>query len=111
DEGGSSDEAAPYGPDTDLRTDSPPVTAEDAVSTGQDAAGDGTLHAVELDYDEDDAAWQWDVKVLAGDTDHEVVIDAVTGEVVADETETTDDREKAIDLHDPMTFQEAHDLA
>ena len=47
------------------------------------------------------------MKILAGTTDHKVVIDAVTGEVVADESETTDDQEKAIDLNDPMTYDDA----
>ena len=122
DEGGASDggttdgstgdaSAADYGPDTDLRADAPPVAAADAVQTAQQEVGDGTLHAVELDYDEEDAAWQWDVKILAGTTDHKVIIDAVSGEVVADESEETSDEEKAVDLEEPMAYDEALEKA
>ena len=98
DDGGATDDSSDasaddYGPDTDLRTDAPPVAAADAVQTAQQEVGDGILHAVELDYDEDDAAWQWDVKILAGSTDHKVIIDAVSGDVVADESVETDDQE------------------
>lgn len=118
DGGGASDagkdsaaDSGKYGPDVDLRTTALPIDAKDAVSTAQGQVGEGTLHAVELDYDRKAEAWQWDVKILAGSTDHKVVVDAVTGEIVADETETTDDEEKAIDLEDPLTFDEALDAA
>src|SRR5690625_2817721 len=117
DDGGSDDggdsaaDAGDYGPGTDLRTDAPPVEAQDAVTTAQDEVGEGTLHAVELDYDEDAGAWQWDVKILDGTTDHKVVIDAVSGEVSKVEDETTDDEEQAIDLDSPMTYDEALELA
>ena len=108
---GPSEQASEYGPDIDLRTEAPPISAEDAVSTAEETAGQGTLHAVELDYDEQDGAWQWDVKILVDGTDHKVVVDAVSGEVVADEQESTDDQEQAIDLDDPMAYDEARDLA
>ena len=116
DDGGATDDSSDasaddYGPDTDLRTDAPPVAAADAVQTAQQEVGDGILHAVELDYDEDDAAWQWDVKILAGSTDHKVIIDAVSGDVVADESEETDDQEQAVDLEDPMTYDDALEKA
>ena len=117
DDGGSDDggdsaaDAGDYGPGTDLRTDAPPVEAQDAVTTAQDEVGEGTLHAVELDYDEDAGAWQWDVKILDGTTDHKVVFDAVSGEVSKVEDETTDDEEQAIDLDSPMTYDEALELA
>ena len=116
DYGGATDDSSDasaddYGPDTDLRTDAPPVAAADAVQTAQQEVGDGILHAVELDYDEDDAAWQLDVKILAGSTDHKVIIDAVSGDVVADESEETDDQEQAVDLEDPMTYDDALEKA
>ena len=87
------------------------MSAEDAVSTAEEAAGQGTLHAVELDYDEDAGAWQWDVKILVDRTDHKVVIDAVSGEVVTDEQERTDDQEQPVDLEDPMSYDEASGIA
>ena len=87
------------------------MSAEDAVSTAEEAAGQGTLHAVELDYDEDAGAWQWDVKILVDRTDHKVVIDAVSGEVVTDEQERTDDQEQPVDLEGPMSYDEASGIA
>lgn len=98
--------------DTDLRKKTLPVSAQDAIEKAQDAVGtDGTLHAVELDYDEDASAWQWDVKILDGTTDHKIEIDAVSGKIVTKEKESTDDTEKAIDLQDPLTFEDALKLA
>ena len=43
--------------------------------------------------------------------DHKVKIDPVNGDVVDQETEQTSDTEKAIDLNDPMTYDEALDKA
>lgn len=111
DGGDSSQDASEYGPDIDLRSETLPVSAEDAVSTAEETAGQGTLHAVELDYDEDAGAWQWDIKILVDRTDHKVVIDAVSGEVVADEQERTDDQEQTVDLDDPMSYDEASEIA
>ncbi|HLS32203.1 MAG TPA: PepSY domain-containing protein [Brevibacterium sp.] len=111
DGGNATTDAGDYGPDIDLRTGAPPVEAHDAVATAQDEVGEGTRHAVELDYDEDAGAWQWDVKILDGTTDHKVVIDAVTGEVATTESDTTDDEEQAIDLDSPMPYDQALELA
>src|SRR5699024_8400821 len=100
------------GQDIDLRTSSFPVSAAKAVATATDEVGSqGTLHAVELDHSDSDMAWQWDVKILQDGTDHKVVIDAISGEVVRHEKETSDDTEDASDLDDPMTSDEARDLA
>ncbi|SMY03578.1 Uncharacterized membrane protein YkoI [Brevibacterium sp. 239c] len=99
--------------DADLSKESPSTSAKDAVKTAQDKAKakDGVLHAIELDYDSDDGKWEYDVKIMDGTTDHKVVIDADTGKVVRDESEDSDDKEKAIDLESPMTYDEAFDLA
>lgn len=99
--------------DADLSKDSPATSAKDAVKTAEDKvkAKDGTLHAIELDYDSDDGKWEYDVKIMDGTTDHKVVIDADTGDVIRDESEDSDDKEEAIDLESPMTYDEAFDLA
>lgn len=113
---GSTDEAKTSGSelskDADLSKESPSTSAKDAVKTAQDKvkAEDGVLHAVELDYDSDDGKWEYDVKIMDGKTDHKVVIDADSGKVVRDESEDSDDKEKAIDLESPMTYDEAYDL-
>lgn len=99
--------------DADLSKESPSTSAKDAVKTAQDKvkAEDAVLHAIELDYDSDDGKWEYDVKIMDGKTDHKVVIDADSGKVVRDESEDSDDKEKAIDLESPMTYDEAFDLA
>lgn len=99
--------------DADLSKTKPATSAEEAVKTAEDKvkAKDGILHAVELDYDSDDGKWEYDIKIKDGDTDHKVVIDADTGKIIRDESESGDDTEKAIDLKSPMTYDEAFDLA
>ncbi|WP_313679813.1 hypothetical protein [Corynebacterium stationis] len=44
-------------------------------------------------------------------TDHKISIDAANGEIVQEKFETTSDTEEAIGLEDPMTLDEAMDLA
>ncbi|TSI18760.1 PepSY domain-containing protein [Brevibacterium aurantiacum] len=97
--------------DADLSKESPSVAPKDAIATAKKEAKDGTVHGVELDFDERDKAWQYEVKVIDGSTDFDVEIDAETGEVVDTEKDSSDDKEKAIDLTDPMTFDEALKLA
>ena len=97
--------------DADLSRKSPRVTPDEAIATAQKAAGDGTLHAIELDYDRRDGAWQYEVKILKDRTDFDIDVDAETGKIVKNEKDTTNDTEKAIDLKSPMIYGEAFDLA
>lgn len=97
--------------DADLSKESPSVTPKDAVATAKAEAKDGTVHGIELDFDERDKAWQYEVKIIEGTTDFDVEIDAETGDVVDVEKDSTDDKDKAVDLNDPMTFDEALKLA
>ncbi|MDN5774993.1 MAG: PepSY domain-containing protein, partial [Brevibacterium aurantiacum] len=69
------------------------------------------VHAIELDFDDRDEAWQYEVKIIDGTTEFDVEIDAETGDVVDVGKDSTDDKEKAVDLKDPMTFDEALKLA
>lgn len=93
--------------DTDLAEDSPAISAEDAIKKAKDKVGGGTVHGIELDWDDKDQAWQYDVSILDGKTDHDVDIDAETGKVVSEDKDDADDKEQAIDLNDPMTFEDA----
>lgn len=102
--------------DIDLRETTFPVEAQDAIDKATDEAGDGDVHAIELDYDSDQDAWIYSVKILTDASDdesddHKVKIDPVNGDVLDQETEQTTDTEKAIDLNDPMTYDEALDKA
>lgn len=51
------------------------------------------------------------MKILREGTDHKISIDAANGEIVQEKSETTSDTEEAIGLEDPMTLDEAMDLA
>ena len=93
--------------DADLAEDSPAISAEDAIKKAKDKVGGGTVHGIELDWDDKDQAWQYDVSILDGKTDHDVDIDAETGKVVSEDKDDADDKEQAIDLNDPMTFDDA----
>lgn len=97
--------------DADLSRNLTRVTPDEAIATAQKAAGDGTLHSIELDYDRRDGAWQYEVKILKDRTDFDIDVDAETGKVVKNEKDTTNDTEKAIDLKSPMIYGEAFDLA
>ncbi|WP_426936433.1 PepSY domain-containing protein [Brevibacterium sp. LE-L] len=97
--------------DADLSSESPATSAEDAIKTAEKEVGNGIVHGIELDWDDKDQAWQYEVSILDGNTDHDVEIDAETGKIVKHEQDSTDDKEEAIDLNDPMTFDEALKLA
>ncbi|WP_092014810.1 PepSY domain-containing protein [Brevibacterium siliguriense] len=97
--------------DADLSKESPTISAEDAIRTGEEKVGNGIVHGIELDWDDKDQAWQYEVSILDGNTDHDVEIDAQTGKIVKHEQDSTNDKEKAIDLNHPMTFAEALKLA
>lgn len=104
---------SPLSKDADLSKELPVTSAKKAVKTAQDRvkAEDGVLHAIELDYDSDDGKWEYDVKIMDGASDHKVVIAADSGEVVRDESEDSDDGEKAVDFDSPMTYDAAYELA
>jgi len=100
--------------DIDLASDELPITAKDALETSADEVGggeDAIVHSVKIKFSDSRDAWEWSVKTLVDDTDHKVKVDADTGEVIKHEEDSTDDHEEAIDLDDPMTFDEAKDIA
>lgn len=97
--------------DADLSSASPQVTPDEAIAAAQKEAGNGTVHAIELDYDRRDGAWQYEVKILKDRIDFDIDVDAQSGKIAKTEQDTTDDSEQAIDLTDPLPFDEALNLA
>lgn len=97
--------------DADLSKESPSISAEDAIKTAEEEVGNGIVHGIELDWDDKEEAWQYDVSILDGATDHDVEIDADSGQIVEHEQDSTDDKEEPIDLNDPMTVDDALKLA
>lgn len=98
--------------DANLREVSVGIAVDEAlqISAGEVGA-DGVVHTIELDYSEHYSAWVWSIDTLVDGTDHEVEIDADTGDVLDHEQDSTDDSEEAVDPADPMTPEQAFDLA
>src|SRR5699024_2403316 len=78
--------------------------------------GGGDVQAIERDHASDVGTWICSVKGLTeadGDEndDHKVIIDPVAGDVIDHETDQTSHTDDAIDLDDPMTYDEAAENA
>lgn len=97
--------------DADLRTVSFPTTGQDAVQIASDAAGAGFVYSIELDHDDSEDRWEWEIHILDGTTEHEIEIDAGSGAIVSHEKDSTNDTEQPVDLADPMTYDTALGLA
>lgn len=97
--------------DADLANVTFQTDAQAAIDKSTDEVGEGTVHAIEIEWDEDYSAWVWSVKTLVDTTDNKVKINADTGEILKQESEDTDDKEEAIDLSSPLTLEEAQQKA
>ncbi len=97
--------------DVDLATETFAISAQDAIDKAVEKAGGGFAHSIELDWSRYHNAWVYELDVLVGNMDHDVDINADTGEVLELERDDTDDVEKAIDLDSPMTWETARDKA
>lgn len=96
----------------DLRTDQLAVGPKEAIDTATKEVGPGGIvHAIEVDWSRRHSTWTWEVNVLKDGTDHEVEIDANTGQVVNREQERTNDSEEPIDPETPLPFADALRLA
>src|SRR5699024_5084551 len=100
-------EALPGG--ADLATETLPVTAEDAWDIALDATGGGGGSSLASDVHDGSGGWEMEIQ-LDGE-EHELDIDATTGEVTDHDREADDDREPAVDITSPMTYQEAIEIA
>ena len=95
--------------DADLATEQLPITAEKAIEIGLDAVGGGELVQIEIDHD--DVAWEWELEIVQDGRQHELDIDATSGEVTEHEQEDDEDRDPAVDVTSPMTYDEAIEIA
>ncbi|WP_113903350.1 MULTISPECIES: PepSY domain-containing protein [Brevibacterium] len=109
--GGTGTAASGLGPDADLSKESPSVAPQDAITAAQTEVGKGTVTSIELDFNEREKIWQYEVKVQDGSTENDVEVDAESGEVRSTEKDDTDDPVTPIDLEKPMTYDEALELA
>ena len=110
--GDASTEATSTPADADLRQVSFAVDLERALQTSAETTGaTEVVYAIELDHSSHYDAWVWTIETLADGTEHEVEIDADTGAVLDHEQDDSDDQEHAVDPTDPMTPEQAMELA
>src|SRR5690625_2150756 len=86
-----------------------PATAEDAWDIALEATGGGEVRSIEID--DHDGSWELEIEIQLDGEEHELDIDATTGEVTDHDREADDDREPAVDITSPMTYQEAIEIA
>lgn len=104
---GTASEALPE--DADLATEELPITAESVIRIGTETVGGGEL--VQIGIDHDDRTWEWELEIVEGGTQHELDIDATTGEVTEHETDRDDDQDPVVDVTAPMAYAEAIEIA
>lgn len=87
------------------------ITTQQAIDKGIAEVGDGIVHSIELDWSQNYNTWVYELNILVGNVDHDVDISADTGDVLDHEQDDTNDKEQAIDLDSPMTWETARDKA
>lgn len=94
----------------DLATEQLPIPAEEAVELAVQTVGGGQPISVGIDHD--DAAWEWEIEVALDGREHDLDIDATTGEVTQHDQDDDDDpQEPAVDVTAPLPHAEAIELA
>jgi uncharacterized membrane protein YkoI len=101
--------AEPLPRDADLATAQLPITAERAVEIGLDTVGGGELVQIEIDHD--DSTGEWELEIVLDGRQHDLDIDATTGEVTEHDQDDDDDRDPAVDVTAPMPYAEAIEIA
>ncbi len=115
DNGGATDSAqqdpaaAALPEDADLATEELPITAERAIEIATETVGGGDL--VQIGIDHDDRIWEWELELVADGTQHELDIDATSGEVTEHEQDSDDDQDPVVDVTSPMAYAEAIEIA
>lgn len=97
--GGASDEGDGAAP-----AEEPGTSQED-----EDTSDGGEL--VQIGIDHDDRTWEWELELVENGTQHELDIDATTGEVTEHETDSDDDQDPVVDVTSPMAYAEAIEIA
>ncbi|WP_394215209.1 PepSY domain-containing protein [Brachybacterium vulturis] len=97
--------------DADLAIAELPISAERAVEIATETTGGGDLVQVEIDHDDRAGAWEWELELVEDGTQHELDIDATTGEVTEHDTEEDDDQDPVVDVTSPMAYAEAIEIA
>lgn len=93
----------------DLATDQLPIAAEQAVGIAVDTVGGGETVSVEIDHDDD--RWEWEISVALDGREHDLGIDAATGEVTEHDQDDDDADEPAVDVTAPLAHSEAIEIA
>lgn len=101
--------AAALPADADLAAEELPISAEQAIEIATETAGGGDLVQIEIDHD--DGTWEWELELVMDGTQHELDIDATTGEVTEHQTDDDEDQDPVVDVTSPMAYTEAIEIA
>lgn len=81
----------------DLSTQAPAVSLEDALATARAESGAEAVTSIALDDEDSPGSWVWSIETYEGSTQHEVDIDADSGDVLSHTTDTEDRADPAVD--------------
>ena len=95
--------------DADLAAQELPVPAEEAIQIAKEATGGGDLTHIEIDHDDD--VWEWELEIILDGRQHDIDVDATTGEVTEHDQDDDDDQDPVVDVTSPMPYSEAIQIA
>lgn len=110
--GATADASGELHRDTDVATTAMPFSAQEAYDLALATAGGGFVHDINLDFDDDRDAWEYDVAVLNGNTEFTYEIDARSGDIVSQEEDGEQNSDEVeVSLTDPLALEDALSLA
>jgi uncharacterized membrane protein YkoI len=86
------------------------VTLDDAIQTFYDTYGE-EVTIDQIDFDDDNGSYEYDIDGWDQENEYSLEINADTGEVTEQSSETDDDQDDALELENIITPQEAMDAA
>ncbi|MGO1320793.1 MAG: PepSY domain-containing protein [Galactobacter sp.] len=95
----------------DLAHSPVPITAEAAVSTAKSESNDAGVTSIDLEFERRHDTWVYSIDLQDQNKEYEVNIDAVTGSVLATDSEPAEEPEATVSPSEPLPYAEALELA
>lgn len=86
------------------------VSLDDAIQTFYDTFGDDVT-IDQIDFDEENGIYEYDIDGWDQENEYSLEINADTGEILEESSESDDDQDDTLDLENIITPQEAMDIA
>lgn len=101
------------GPDEHADLAATPVKLKptEAIDVAQGEVGKGTVHEISLEFKHRHDAWVYEVELQRGTDDYEIKLDAMTGEILDVDRDSTHKHKHAIDPTKPLSYDDALALA